>query len=69
MQINNAKEYAQAVATFDQDRINRLIDQIPSRVNRTGKTYRRLVAKIRKEYEQRLDRTTRRRNAKTYESK
>ena len=51
--IHTAEEYAHKVATFDQDRINAIIDRIPSNINRAGKTYRRLVTKIRKEYDTR----------------
>ena len=51
------QEYHAKVATFDQDRINAMIDRIPLNVNRAGKTYRRLVTKIREEYVQNNYRT------------
>lgn len=57
LELKTAKEYAQAVATFDRDRINAMIDRIPWNVNRAGKTYRRLVTKIRYEYENIQSRT------------
>ena len=50
MELKTAKEYTQAVATFDRDRINAIIDLIPQNINRAGKTYRRLVTKIKQEY-------------------
>jgi hypothetical protein len=40
------KEYAAKVATFDQDRINFLIDQIPKNINPTGATYKKRVKQI-----------------------
>lgn len=45
-----AKEYAQKVATFDQDRIDQAIARIPLNVNRAGRHYKKLSAKIRKDY-------------------
>lgn len=49
--ITNADQYEEKVKNFDQDRINTLINRIPQNVNRAWKTYRRLVTKIREEYE------------------
>jgi hypothetical protein len=49
--IKTAQQYARAVATFDQDRINAMIDRIPWNVNRSGKHYRKLVKEIRNNYE------------------
>jgi hypothetical protein len=44
-------QYESKVKTFDRDRLEAIIDRIPQNVNRAGKTYRRLVTKIREEYE------------------
>jgi cytochrome c-type biogenesis protein CcmH/NrfG len=44
-------QYEEKVKTFDQDRINAMIDRIPQNVNRAGKTYRQLTKQIREEYE------------------
>jgi hypothetical protein len=44
------QEYEAKVATFDQDRINFLIDQIQSNVNRAGKHYRKLTKQIYDQY-------------------
>jgi hypothetical protein len=49
--IHNAEQYHAKVKTFDHDRLNTLIDRIPQNVNRAGKSYRRLVTKIKEEYE------------------
>ncbi len=55
--IHTADQYAQAVATFDQDQakaqqqmIDRLIDEIPLNINRAGKTYQTKVKIIRMMY-------------------
>ncbi len=48
--IKTADQYAQAVATFDQDRINAMIDRIPWNVNRSGKVYLKRIAKIKQDY-------------------
>jgi hypothetical protein len=39
-------QYHAKVKTFDQDRINAMIDRIPSNVNRAGRHYRKLVKEI-----------------------
>lgn len=39
-------EYHRLVSTFDQRRIEAAINNIPLNINRAGKHYRKLVAKI-----------------------
>jgi len=46
MPIKTAKEYERAVATFDQDRIQAMIDRIPWNINRAGKHYQKLLKQI-----------------------
>lgn len=48
-----AAEYHAKVATFDEDRIQARIDQIPWNVNRAGKHYKKLLQAIRQEYDTR----------------
>jgi len=52
------QEYHTKVATFDQDRINAMIDRIPQNVNRAGKHYQKLVKEIKNNYGKRLRQRT-----------
>jgi hypothetical protein len=54
--IQTATQYAQAVATLDQDRINAMIDRIPSNINRAGAHYKKLTKQIRYEHHQKQSR-------------
>jgi hypothetical protein len=40
------QEYEAKVATFDQDRIQSMIDRIPWNINRAGKHYQKLLKEI-----------------------
>lgn len=51
MQITTPEEYHEAVRTHDARIIRRQLDAIPSRVNRAGKLYQKLVREIKNQYE------------------
>lgn len=44
--IKTADQYEQAVKNFDRDKKEKLIKAIPSRINRSGKLYKKLLGEI-----------------------
>lgn len=45
--ITSPEQYHQAIATFDDDTMQKQIDRIPYNVNRAGKHYKKLLQQIR----------------------